>query len=107
MKSISHVPLKGHPVSHYVSFVKCSDFHYRTTESVRLRDNAVKKSLDVQRQRNDETLKARKAQKQRAKQLRSQVCVKAMANDHSWKLKKSNEQKLKTFRYNINLGIRY
>jgi hypothetical protein len=59
----------------------------------------VRKSLDVEKKKNDETLKTRKAKQKREKQLRSQVTVKAMANDHSWQLRKSSEQKLKSFRY--------
>ena len=68
---------------------------------MRLRDNAVRKSLDVEKKKNDETLKTRKAKQKREKQLRSQVTVKAMANDHSWQLRKSSEQKLKSFRYGV------
>jgi hypothetical protein len=70
---------------------------------VRLRDNALRKSLDVQKKKHDESLKTQKAKQRREKQLRSQVSVKAMANDHSWQLKKSSEHKLKSYRYMRNL----
>ena len=93
-----------HPVMTTVAFsvISCSKIFisfYRTTESVRLRDNAVRKSLEIQKQKNDETLKAKRAKLKREKELRSQVTVKAMANDHSWQLRKSSEQKLKSFKY--------
>ncbi|XP_028398892.1 protein FAM161B-like [Dendronephthya gigantea] len=71
---------------------------FGTTESVRLRDSAVRKSLEVQKQKNDETLKAKRARQKREKELRSQVTVKAMANDHSWQLRNSSKQKLKSFK---------
>ena len=71
----------------------------RTTESVRLRDNAVRKSLELRKQRDAQTSREMKERQKREKQLRSQVSVRAMANDHSWQLRKTSEGKLKSFRY--------
>lgn len=72
---------------------------FRTTESVRLRDSAVRKSLELRRKRDDEVSREAKERRKREKRLRSQISVKSMASDHSWQLRKTKEEKLKNFRY--------
>ena len=65
---------------------------------MRLRDTAVRKSLEMKRRQQVEMSKEMKERRKREKQLRSQVSVKAMANDHTWQLKRTQDEKLKHFR---------
>ena len=68
------------------------------TESARLRNEAVKKSLDKQSAIEKEQRKKEKEKKRRQKKMRPEIASKSMANDNTWNLKKTSKEKIKSFR---------
>ncbi|KAK3730355.1 hypothetical protein QZH41_014854, partial [Actinostola sp. cb2023] len=68
-----------------------------TTESTRLRENRIRKSLEEQRTKDKEDEHEQRRKQRRLKQLRPQVSRRAMANDNTWQLRTTADVKIKSF----------
>ena len=74
----------------------CSDC--RTTESTRLRESTVRKSLEQRIASEQDEIKQEQRRRRRQKMLKPEVTRKVMANDHSRMLKKAAKEKVQNFR---------
>lgn len=75
------------------------NFYFRTTESTRLRESTVRKSLEQRTANEQDEIKQEQRRRRRQKLLKPEVTRKVMANDHSGQLKKAAKEKVQNFRY--------
>ncbi|RMX39851.1 hypothetical protein pdam_00013455 [Pocillopora damicornis] len=68
------------------------------TESARLRESTIRRSLENRRANEQEEIKQVQQRQRRQKILKPEVTRKVMANDHSAQLKKAAKEKVQSFR---------
>lgn len=68
------------------------------TESARLRESTIRRSLENRRANEQEEIKQVQQRQRRQKMLKPEVTRKVMANDHSAQLKKAAKEKVQSFR---------
>lgn len=71
---------------------------FGTTESTRLRESTIRRSLEHKKANEQEEIKQVQRRQRRQNMLKPEVTRKVMANDHSAQLKKAAKEKVQSFR---------
>lgn len=88
----------NNPLGMVVFLLTKVHFFYSTTESTRLRESTIRKSLDEKKTKEKLSEKEQRRKQRRMRKLQPEVSRKALANDNSWQLKRTADVKIKSYR---------